>query len=382
MTALAALFRFVDASTSWLYQGGFLLAAAVSVSLVACTVISPRGGLSRGLSVGPLVWIGSISYGLYLWHWPIYVFVNEARTGLSGVPLLGLRLADTFAVATASFLLVERPLRTGWVASPKTVVGAFAAASAVTATVFLVSTSYVSGIEPSLHTVTASAGAPRVLVAGDSSAFSLAEHYDGVGDFNVSTVAILGCGVVRGQNQPLAHPAFSNRAQCDDWPERWARAEGDFAPDVTLVGIGAWEVFDKKVDGQVLAVGSPAWKSYVASELEVAVTQATVDGRPLVFLNVPCYHSVSSLQGEPNPEQDDPARVAAVNGVLDDLQAAHPDAVTVLDLHSLLCPDGRYTEKVDGVVARSDGIHFTEAGARLVWEWLAPQLDAVVGRTG
>jgi hypothetical protein len=381
IAVLVALFRVADASDTWMYRGGFLLAGLVSIALVAAVVVAPHHGISRPLAWRPLVWVGSISYGIYLWHWPIYIFMDETRTGLSGGALLALRIVDTVAVAAASFFLIERPLRLGWAASTRRIVGGFAVASVATAICFFASTSYVSNLDSSLETVVAVAGAPRVLVAGDSSAFTLAEGYDGAGNLHVETVAILGCGVVRGQNQPLTHPPFSNRSHCDDWPEDWAEAERRFEPDLTLLGIGAWEVFDKKVDDRVLAVGSDEWDDYVDSELEIAFSEATADGKPLVIMNVPCYRSVASLQGEPNPEQEDPNRITAMNDALERLEDAHPAAVRLLDLHSLLCPDGHYVERINGVLVREDGIHFTEGGASIVWQWLAPQLLDIVAAT-
>jgi lysophospholipase L1-like esterase len=56
---------------------------------------------------------------------------------------------------------------------------------------------------------------------------------------------------------------------------------------------------------------------------------------------------------------------------------AHPDDVTLVDLHGLLCPDCRPHELVEGQTMRADGVHFTGDGAIAVWEWLAPQLDAL-----
>ncbi|HEU5302126.1 MAG TPA: acyltransferase, partial [Acidimicrobiia bacterium] len=54
-----------------------------------------------------------MSYGLYLWHWPVQVALSEPRTGLSGWDLGLLRLAVTFAAATLSYYLVELPIRHG-----------------------------------------------------------------------------------------------------------------------------------------------------------------------------------------------------------------------------------------------------------------------------
>ena len=59
------------------------------------------------------MFVGRISYGLYLYHWPLFLVLDHAHTGLLGAPLLAVRLTATFAVAIASFYLVEEPIRTG-----------------------------------------------------------------------------------------------------------------------------------------------------------------------------------------------------------------------------------------------------------------------------
>ncbi len=59
------------------------------------------------------MWLGTISYGAYLWHYPVYIYFDSARTGLSGLSLLAVRFACTFALAAASYYLVERPVMYG-----------------------------------------------------------------------------------------------------------------------------------------------------------------------------------------------------------------------------------------------------------------------------
>lgn len=91
------------------YAGWLPAIGAVSaLLLVGLQVDSP---VRRACSIAPLVWLGKISYGVYLFHWPIFVVMNEERMGFDGVALLALRLGVTLAVAQVSFLIYEQPIR-------------------------------------------------------------------------------------------------------------------------------------------------------------------------------------------------------------------------------------------------------------------------------
>jgi len=67
------------------------------------------GLLERLLRPAPLVAVGRISYGLYLWHWPVFLVLNPTRTGWSGAMLTTVRLLVTAAVAVVSFFAIEQP---------------------------------------------------------------------------------------------------------------------------------------------------------------------------------------------------------------------------------------------------------------------------------
>src|SRR6185312_6274592 len=73
----------------------------------------PRGLLARILSLRPIRYVGAISYGLYLYHWPLFLYLTHARTGISGGGLLALRFAVTFGVAVISYHFIEQPIRRG-----------------------------------------------------------------------------------------------------------------------------------------------------------------------------------------------------------------------------------------------------------------------------
>ena len=92
----------------WNYEGGLTLLALASMAVVAATVLTPRGPAARVLGSAPLVAIGRISYGIYLWHWPVFVVLNTAYLGLPWLPTLLIRVSVTLTLAIASWWLVER----------------------------------------------------------------------------------------------------------------------------------------------------------------------------------------------------------------------------------------------------------------------------------
>jgi peptidoglycan/LPS O-acetylase OafA/YrhL len=87
--------------------------AALPVLATALMLLSGEGrtpgwGIGRGLALAPVVYLGDLSYSLYLWHWPILVLGN-AFVGDSLTDRLAI-LATTLAVSAASFHLLERPV--------------------------------------------------------------------------------------------------------------------------------------------------------------------------------------------------------------------------------------------------------------------------------
>ncbi|MCU1423095.1 MAG: acetyltransferase [Microbacteriaceae bacterium] len=107
----AAVLLPADASVT--YRGGLFAVAIASGLAILGAVSSPLG---RVLDVAPLRWVGRRSYGLYLWHWPVFVLVEAAlptweRTGATGWALGGIALAITVVAAALSYRFVEQPIR-------------------------------------------------------------------------------------------------------------------------------------------------------------------------------------------------------------------------------------------------------------------------------
>ena len=97
-------------------RGGLTLVGIAGIMLIFGVIGAPSDPLARALSTRVPVAIGRISYGLYLWHFPVFLAVTPAQTGLtiwdaglSFWPLLAVRFVVTFVIALASFMFIERP---------------------------------------------------------------------------------------------------------------------------------------------------------------------------------------------------------------------------------------------------------------------------------
>jgi peptidoglycan/LPS O-acetylase OafA/YrhL len=102
---------FSQGPPQWMTDGGFLLVALAIAAVIADARQSRSGPVGALLRLRPLRWVGKISYGLYLWHFPVIIELTSERTGVSGLWLDAVRVACTFAAASLSFYLIEQPMK-------------------------------------------------------------------------------------------------------------------------------------------------------------------------------------------------------------------------------------------------------------------------------
>jgi len=98
-----------------LYRGGLASVSLTTAALImALSHPQTRLGGSALLGWGPLRWIGERSYGIYLWHWPVFMVTRpQLDVPLDGWSLLALRLGVTVLLADLSYRFVETPIRRG-----------------------------------------------------------------------------------------------------------------------------------------------------------------------------------------------------------------------------------------------------------------------------
>jgi peptidoglycan/LPS O-acetylase OafA/YrhL len=382
----------VDDRNSDMYRGGFLLFAVAVAALIASVVQQRRTPLHAGLSLKPVIWIGSISYGLYLWHWPVVVAVTPDTLGRGGWELSATRLALTFGFAALSFYLVEKPIRYGSWSRGRTGIALAAGAGVATAVVIVVATA--GGTPPPAYLVAnpdkpirqsaptptappqkaeAALGVSRMLLVGDSIAGNIgpaladeaAKH--GVA---VTTIARPACGLTTAVPTTDDEPLFWSKPCAVNAVGYQNDAVRDVAPDVVL-WLSIWEGLDMEFpDGSKFKFGTPEWDEAMLNQWEEARARLEAGGARLVFLTLPRRADGIRPDGV---FPDEAERRVHLNDLYRQFAARHPDDVTVADLAHIVCPSETTCPptEADGTVIRPrDGDHFEGDGPT----WLAPRL--------
>ncbi|MFG1921694.1 acyltransferase family protein [Cryptosporangium sp. NPDC048952] len=380
---VAVLAAFVFMPDEWVgfYRGGAVAFAVVATVLVLGTIDHP----ARVLTLAPVVWVGRLSYGIYLWHWPVYCWVDDAGT-TTGAVEVAIKVGGTLALAVASYYLVEQPIRRG-----KRFTGfriAFAAPTAIAAVVAvtLASTGAATAPAPIEPRDVQTLSTPRVMVGptpttqlrlatvGDSVIKSLApglmkaakERNWSYTDASVSSCSVEGMLMVETDGSP-----WSTGAICPEVvPTVQQRLLDEQQPDVILVH-SRWETYRVRgTDGDPLTANTDAHKAFVAEQLRLTMARLTSGGARVVWIDTtPMSESLCRRLGHSDAECTRTANDAVVDAytalrksVADEFSGR----VTALSLNDLLCDGDSCPDKIDGQTLRPDGLHFSPESSELV----------------
>jgi peptidoglycan/LPS O-acetylase OafA/YrhL len=420
----------------WLFEnGGFLLVAVVAgLAMFGLSQDAPWSPLHRLFASTPFRYSGKISYGLYLYHWPIYLLLTPARAGslfgvdnITGWPLLGIHLTLTVIVSVLSFHFVEQPfVKRTWPFTRRSLspaLGWFAGATAIVVIlggllvahtrrppeqverVVFVEAADGLGATPAEPAndddyndleepdVPGEPEQVRILTVGDSvmdqigvtlSDWSIENPDSGIVAFNE---AHIGCGTVREGEKRVPEGLEGPVGEiCSNWadpvdPEvvseydvvSWTTILDVFRPDVVITHISPWDVTDRRVPGlnddEWTHIGEPVYDDYARDEYGAAIDLLTSTGAELYILEG------APLNREITP-QNDPARIAALNGIVAELAAEAGDDVTMVDYPGWVGPIGSDQE----LARRDDGVHISDGGLVEIVPWLLDQIG-LDGRT-
>jgi hypothetical protein len=380
-----------------------------SITVVLGTVV-PNGVMERALRWRPLAWVGARSYGLYVFHWPVFLFLTRPGQNLEPAVVFIVGGAISVALAHASLRWLETPVRAGrspfqlpdrWVGPAGAIaVGGVALVLSATAPApvldfeaaqvalarqaanapAITPPSITVPAEPSADPATPATAAPpaplpRVAVFGDSTALMTSIGFNDWLDetdagIPVGGVARLGCGVGRGGQRRNGNDIQKIPNDCENWQAEWSAMVDSQRPDLVLVQSGGWDAADRKLWGDTTwrHVGDPVFDDYYRRELLLAVDTLTATGGRIVWLTVPHVGVGKDGTGVTSRgDGADPARMDRINELIGELPAKRPGRVAVVDLGGWLASTGK------DVYFRPDGVHFgADEGREASRTWLGP----------
>jgi len=384
----------VSGQGNFLYEGGFLLVAVASTAVVLLVVVEPRAMMARFLGWGVLGYIGRISYGLYLYHYPIFLMIDSEHSGLSGAALLVVRLAATLAAAVVSYHAIEMPIRRRKVLKGWHLVAALPVSVAIVVTAIVLATlpapapaapSAAAAVRQGLFAVprTRPAGLVdgkdvRTVLLGDSLALTLGEGLRMEADrwgVSLDNRGKIGCDLDPDSTVNIEGSITKAAQGCADWPQTWRRLIDRSNPDVVEVLLGRWEVSDRIVDGKWTEIGQPAWDDLYAAELSEAIGILSSRGAHVVIFTLPYITQTTEAPNGTPWDINQPVRTNEYNALVRRVVARFPGRASVIDLNRLLDPAGKYTSYLDGVRVRNpDDEHISVLGGMLLRPLILPTL--------
>lgn len=353
-------------TNSFLYHGGFWLTELGALSLIACAIAGDRSFVARALAIRPLRWLGTISYGVYLWHWPVNVFLSTERTHLHGFGLHAVRFALTFAIAIASYHFLEQPIRKHGVPFSRPL---YIVPAALALSVFLVVHATHAEGRNDLRALSAQQPPSSVLAPPEFVRFRVAVFGD-------STANSLGWSLRNLHGQGVAVELMGkdgcNMLEDTCNGSKWVDQVRSVHPNASIVYLAGVFLYGFHVKGDWHTACRPDWDNKLSRVLALRLGELAHEGGLVFTATVP--YPVGPYENDSNDRLEFHERIDCINAVIRKSAAGIP-GVRVLDIGTRLCPDGVCQQDVGASEAiRPDGVHFSIDASKALAHWVYEEL--------
>ena len=249
LTGSLLLWPSVSQTSDFVTRGVLPLQALLSVAII--TAGARPGLVSRVLAFRGFTSLGLVSYGLYLYHWPIFLVLDHDRLGLSKAPLFGVRIAATGVAALLSYHFLEQPIRKRRVLLVRRSVGSAVLAGVAAVVITAVAVTWAPPqtliahanvklsdqkitveTTPPSHVIPLAEGAPdSIMLVGDSGTFDAAPAIGALYKDQGATTVI-----------DATFPGFGLTRDPPGWHRDWPRLLEEHDPKLIIVMLGGWDI--------------------------------------------------------------------------------------------------------------------------------------------
>lgn len=395
---LVALWVLLPIDSDVVFQGGTALNALLTAIVVLA--LTMPGPTSAVLSLPPLRRLGQVSFSAYLLHWPLFLLLDDKRTGLDGLPLFGARVGATIVAAMVVTWTIESTFRWRLVMHRTQLAASLGITAAIMAILVVIlpinppaniSLTVNDGTGPGELDVVAPAGgdteAARVLVIGDEAAASMVSGFELWNEANPDAQMRVDTHVAA--DCPLGGPGPLRRfdesvdptLECEAWRYRLPNMLDAAEHDAIVVLMGAADLGERQIDGSWRHVGEVAFDRWMSDQISGLADVVEAQETPVVWLTTPHVRLVPEdrADGEEPVEwadfdDNDPQRVNRLNALIHAV-AGGREGFDVVDLDGWLQnqPGGQFNPDM------RTGSEFTEEGAGTAAAWVGLEVLAAAG---
>jgi peptidoglycan/LPS O-acetylase OafA/YrhL len=375
------------------FLGGGVVISIFTVMLIAPLWVGKGGALGRVFAWRPLAWLGVVSYGVYLWHWPLLTWLGfgEAR-GADAVLRGSLAVVLTVGVAALSYYAIERPIRIGRRSPRRTLISRRWEPIVVLAAVPLVMLAVASTSISATVVPPPSPGVPVILLTGDSVVLRLETALERAvpRGWRIVSAARGACAVTGEQPSRDSGVPVQERKKCPEAPGFQDALIRQMHPDI-VVWWDRWSLSSYvTADGKTVVSGSARFWRLRRAALELAVQRLTKHGAIVVFVATEppgkgmlsrCgSHCDAWIRFQIDHYQDITSRW---NQTMLDYAEQHPDRAAFVSITDMVCRVDKSlcNDLIDGVPARPDGTHYEGAGQKRAAATLLDLLTPILART-
>lgn len=275
---------FVHLNDSLVYSGGLLFTGTVSASVI---VALPQSRLAKFFDIRPFAWLGTVSYGVYLLHWPILLTLKRTDLPHWSVPLLTLAL--TMLGAIAMYRKFELPMRFSF--SPRKVLAVLSACVVLASGGFVLAKTPPASfedIEDDLKTspiVPTNPNVPRMLLFGDSKMALFVKGLQNRISFEPITRTENDLFTLSGSftriGCPIGYLGYMINGEIEQVVGdgcNWSVYDTERQPsDIAVIWGGTWDTTDRKIQSlfgdKWVNLSDPVYASWIKGEYEKLIDQ-------------------------------------------------------------------------------------------------------------